>query len=95
MPYAGPPAVLLAAALAAHSSAEVVAARDGNGRLQPLLAAYRVAALRRAVPHDAAGTPLMRVLDELRVETVLVEAPGSLDIDTPDDLDRARHRLEP
>ncbi|GAB3440966.1 hypothetical protein GCM10027517_16220 [Phycicoccus ginsengisoli] len=73
---------------------EVVAARDPGGRVQPLLAAYRVDALRAAVPEPAAGAPLMRLLDRLRVEAVEVADPAALDVDTPDDLERARHRLE-
>ncbi|MFC8502427.1 molybdenum cofactor guanylyltransferase [Pedococcus sp. NPDC057267] len=74
---------------------EVVAARDAGGRVQPLLAAYLVDALRAAVPTPAAGAPLMRLLDRLRVEAVEVADPAALDIDTPGDLERARHRLEP
>jgi molybdopterin-guanine dinucleotide biosynthesis protein A len=100
MPYAGAAAARVAARLARPSTAaptspEVVAALDGEGRVQPLLAAYRAEALRGALPHPAAGTPLMRLLDRLRVETVVVEAPASLDVDNPGDLDDARHRLEP
>jgi molybdopterin-guanine dinucleotide biosynthesis protein A len=102
MPYAGPAAARLAAALAGLGAAgdqpppaEALAARDGEGRVQPLLAAYRREALQRALPPRPAGSPLMRLLDGLRVETVLVEAPASLDVDTPADLDDARHRLDP
>jgi molybdopterin-guanine dinucleotide biosynthesis protein A len=95
MPYAGPSAAALAAELAVRTGADpspvdAVAARDGDGRLQPLLAAYDVAALRRAVPEGTAGVPLMRVLDALRTRSVPVEAPGSLDVDTAEDLERAR-----
>ncbi|WP_157693049.1 hypothetical protein [Pedococcus dokdonensis] len=69
--------------------------RDGDGRLQPLLAAYRTAALVRALPAEPAGTPLMRLLDALRTEVVAVGGEATLDVDTPDDLARARHRLDP
>jgi molybdenum cofactor guanylyltransferase len=98
MPYAGPAATRLAARLEYVSGGptrEAVAALDGDGRVQPLLAAYRTEALRRVVPPDGAGVPLMRVLDALRVEVVPVPAPGALDVDTPADLEAARHRLEP
>ena len=101
MPYAGPAAVRLAWALAEGSDVdgsrlpEAVVARDGDGRAQPLLAAYRRDALDHALPEPAAGAALMRLLDALRVETVLVTAPDSLDVDTASDLAQARHRLEP
>jgi molybdopterin-guanine dinucleotide biosynthesis protein A len=99
MPYAGPAAAdlvdRLVAAGDAGDASEVVAARDAGGRVQPLLAAYRVDALRAAVPTPAAGAPLMRLLDRLRVEAVGVDDPAALDVDTPGDLERARHRLEP
>jgi molybdopterin-guanine dinucleotide biosynthesis protein A len=103
MPYAGPPATGLAAGLAQRlatatgdePSIDALAARDEDGHVQPLLAAYRVEALRRVVPDVSAGVPLMRLLDGLRLATELVAAPGSLDVDTPADLDEARHRLEP
>ena len=106
MPYAAPAAPDLASRLVAAggtgsgghgtgSAPEVVAARDAGGRVQPLLAAYRVDALRAAVPTPAAGAPLMRLLDRLRVEAVEVADPAALDVDTPDDLERARHRLGP
>ena len=101
MPYAAPAAPGLVGRLVAGrepgegGACEVVAARDAGGRVQPLLAAYRVDALRAAVPTPAAGAPLMRLLDRLRVEAVAVEDPAALDVDTPDDLERARHRLGP
>ncbi|MDF2091445.1 molybdenum cofactor guanylyltransferase [Knoellia sp. 3-2P3] len=95
MPGAGPVAVELAAALAGVPDADVVAGVDGDGRVQPLLAAYRTAALRAALPDRPAGTPLRRVLDGLRVHRVEVPERASRDIDTPEDLDAARHRLAP
>lgn len=101
MPYAGPAAADLAGRLVAGrepgegDACEVVAARDAGGRVQPLLAAYRVDALRAAVPTPAAGSPLMRLLDRLWVDAIDVADPAALDVDTPDDLERARHRLEP
>jgi molybdopterin-guanine dinucleotide biosynthesis protein A len=95
MPYAGGPARALADRLRGESAAEVVAARDRDGHVQPLLAAYRTDALRAALPSRPAGIPLMRLLDGLRELTVTVPSPASLDVDTPADLDEARHRLGP
>ena len=95
MPYAGPVAAQLAAALADVPDADAVAGVDGEGRVQPLLAAYRTAALRAALPDRPAGTPLRRLLDRLRVDERPVPQAASLDVDTPADLEAARHRLEP
>jgi molybdopterin-guanine dinucleotide biosynthesis protein A len=94
MPYAAGPAPALAAQLGAGLALDAVVARDGEGRTQPLLAAYRLEALTRALPKAPAGTPLMRLLDALRVETVDADWPLTLDVDTPQDLEVARHRLE-
>ncbi len=95
MPYAAGPAPALAAQLGANPALDAVAARDGEGRTQPLLAAYRLEALNRSLPEAPAGTPLMRLVDALRVETMDTEWPLTLDVDTPQDLEVARHRLEP
>jgi len=95
MPYAAGLAPDLVARLGAHPAVDAVAGRDDEGRTQPLLAAYRLEALARALPEPATGTPLMRLLDALRVETVEAHWPLTLDVDTPQDLEAARHRLEP
>lgn len=95
MPYAAAPAPRLVTTLLDSPGTEAVVGRDGDGRLQPLLAAYRPAALAVALPPDPAGAPLMRVLDRLRVVTTPVTDTDSLDVDTPGDLDAARHRLAP
>jgi molybdopterin-guanine dinucleotide biosynthesis protein A len=95
MPYAAAPAPSLVARLAAEQDLDAVVGRDAGGRLQPLLAAYRLEALRAAVPDPPGGTPLMRVLDRMRSAVVPLEAPGTLDVDTPADLEDARHRLDP
>jgi CTP:molybdopterin cytidylyltransferase MocA len=95
MPYAAQAAGLVTGRLVGDPSADAAVGRDGDGRWQPLLAAYRVEALRRALPTRPAGTPLMRLLDGLRTVAVDLPPPAALDVDTREDLDRARHRLEP
>jgi molybdopterin-guanine dinucleotide biosynthesis protein A len=95
MPYAAGPAPGLASRLSEGSELEGVLGRDGDGRLQPLLAAYLTEALRAALPQPAAGTPLMRLLDSLRTLVVALPEGAALDVDTTEDLDRARHRLDP
>ena len=95
MPYAAGPAPELVATLAAAPDLDAVIGRDGDGRLQPLLAAYRTAALRAAVPEPAADSPLMRLLDALRTRVVPLPEGAALDVDTAEDLERARLRLDP
>ena len=93
--YAAGPAAQLATSLATEPEVEALVARDGDGRLQPLLAAYRTAALREAVPEPAAGTSMMQLLEQLHLRVVPVPEGSTLDVDTTADLERARHRLDP
>lgn len=95
MPYAAGPAPGLVSRLADAPDVDAVLGSDGEGRLQPLLAAYRTSALRAALPDPAAGTPLMRLVDLLA--TVVVDLPegSAVDVDTAEDLEAARHRLDP
>ena len=95
MPYAAGPATDLASRLDVDAGIDAVLGSDAEGRLQPLLAAYRTQALRGAVPEPAAGTPLMRLLDSLRTLVVPLPEGAALDVDTAEDLERARHRLDP
>jgi molybdenum cofactor guanylyltransferase len=90
MPYAAGAAPQVAGRLHGAPAVDAVVGRDGDGRLQPLLAAYRVEALRRVLPDDPAGTPLMRLLDPLRTAVVELPLPTAFDVDTPEDLARAR-----
>ena len=53
------------------------------------------AALRAASQSDRRGHPLRRLLDRLRLESTPSPQQASLDVDTPEDLEAARHRLEP
>jgi molybdenum cofactor guanylyltransferase len=94
MPAAGSAAAALAAALDAQPEVDAVVGTDGEGRRQPLLAAYRLQSLRRALPRPPGGTPMMRVLDQLVVAPLQLDAWASLDVDTADDLAALRHRLE-
>jgi molybdopterin-guanine dinucleotide biosynthesis protein A len=69
--------------------ADGAVAVDSTGRAQPLLAAYRTAALRRALatigePH---GQPMRRLLDTLDLARLEVGSAAE-DIDTPGDLAR-------
>ena len=66
-------------------------ASDPDGRTQPLLAAYRCEALRAALPREPGGARLMAVVDALVTGTVACEAQTTLDVDTPEALERARH----
>jgi molybdopterin-guanine dinucleotide biosynthesis protein A len=94
MPQAGSAATAIAAALDAQPEVDAVVGTDGEGRRQPLLAAYRTASLRRALPDPPAGTSMMRLLDQLVVAPLQLETSASLDVDTAEDLRLARHRLE-
>ncbi|HET7661937.1 MAG TPA: NTP transferase domain-containing protein [Oryzihumus sp.] len=91
MPFAGPAAADLAAALEDSPEDDAVVGTDGSGRTQPLLAAYRTDALRAALPGDPAGARVLAVLDRLRNSTLELPAPRTLDVDTPEALARARH----
>ena len=94
MPQAGTVATVLAAALDAHPEVDAVVGIDRDDRRQPLLAAYRLPALQRAVPHPPAGTPLMRVLDRLVTAPLQLDPQVALDVDTAADLEALRHRVE-
>jgi molybdopterin-guanine dinucleotide biosynthesis protein A len=68
---------------------------DADGRDQPLLAVYRVAALRAALPASPAGTPLRDLVGRLHLARVPVGPRAALDLDTPDDLAAAERLLSP
>jgi len=71
---------------------------DADGRDQPLVAAYRIAALRRelaalAAAHDGlTGLPLRRLTGALRL-TRVPDPHASFDCDTWDDIANARARI--
>jgi molybdopterin-guanine dinucleotide biosynthesis protein A len=71
-----------------------VAAADNWGRANPLLAAYRADALRAALDGAGAGDPAARMLPLATVIVNLGEA-GTLNVNQPDELERARRLLRP
>ncbi|MEV5971847.1 DUF6457 domain-containing protein [Streptomyces sp. NPDC051921] len=86
-------------ALAEAPEAEGVVSVDAEGREQPLVAAYRVEALRRELAGAAAerggldGLPLRRITGGLRVVRAPSEASASFDCDTWEDIAAARARI--
>ncbi len=95
MPFAGRAAARLAESLLAGPHRRAVAAVDDDGRLQPLLAAYRLAALREVLPTDPNGARLTPLLRSLGPVPVVVTDGSALDVDTPADLEVARRRVGP
>ena len=91
MPFASPAVPALVDMLNARPELDAVLATDPDGRRQPLLAAYRCGMLRAALPHDAAGARLMSVVETLATGTVACESRVTLDVDTPESLEQARH----
>ena len=91
MPFAAPALPALVDALNAQPALGAVLAVDPGGRTQPLLAAYRSEVLRAAIPREPAGARLITVVDRLATGTVACEAQITLDVDTPEALEQARH----
>jgi len=99
MPFVGVQLPRLIAELqSASPEIDAVVPVDGSGRRQPLAAAYRTAALRDALA--AIGLVRGRAMHEVLAELRILELPVSdsdagafLDIDTPDELDRARRTV--
>lgn len=86
-----PEAANAAARLAAHlaeAPAEVgaVVAADRDGRINPLLTAFRREALEASVPAQPAGRAARALLDGLRVVEVAIDPAEQHDIDRPADL---------
>ena len=91
LPFAAAALPALVDALNAAPGLDAVLAADPDGRTQPLLAAYRMLALRAALPAEPAGARLMSVVDALVTGTVGCDARTTLDVDTPEALEQARH----
>lgn len=103
MPFAGPTTVGLVRALTSGAlrptepvrPVQAVGTHDRAGKVNPLLLAAWTEEVRSALPPRSAGVPARRLLDGLRLAT-LDAAPGAdLDVDTQEDLQQARRRLEP
>lgn len=87
MPYAGPALVTLVAALrTAPPDLGAVVAVDADGVPNPLLAAYRTASVRLALPVPAANRPAKLLLAVPHLD-LLVTGPASRDVDTRADLE--------
>ncbi|MFJ4712962.1 NTP transferase domain-containing protein [Streptomyces sp. NPDC088785] len=101
LPFLEPRTVRLLLDTLAGQQAEGALLTDGEGRDQPLVAAYRVAALRRALAdltreHGAlTGLPLRRLTQGLRLARRAdpVAPAASFDCDTWDDIAAARSRI--
>jgi len=91
MPFASPALPALVDMLNKRPELDAVLATDPDGRRQPLLAAYRCGMLRAALPHEPAGARLMSVVETLATGTVACETRVTLDVDTPESLEHARH----
>jgi molybdenum cofactor guanylyltransferase len=91
MPFAAAAVPNLVDALGARPGLDAVLAADPDGRTQPLLAAYRFGALRAALQSEPGGARLMAVVDALATSTVACAARTTLDVDTPEALEQARH----
>jgi len=86
MPYAGPALEQLVATLrTAPPEVGGVVATDEGGFANPLLAAYRTASVRAALPIPAANRPAKLLLEVPHLE-VAVTGPAGRDVDTPADL---------
>jgi len=91
MPFAATALPTLVGALNAQPGLDAVLASDPDGRTQPLLAAYRCEALRAVLPREPGGARLMAVIDNLLIDTSECDSRTTLDVDTPEALEEARH----
>jgi molybdopterin-guanine dinucleotide biosynthesis protein A len=88
----GPLAVTALVAALDHVDSAIngIILSDDGGRLQPLCAAYRTAALRVALDllPDLAGAPMRALIERLNLEPLADEWRAAVDIDTPTDAAR-------
>lgn len=89
-PFAGPAVAPLLAALAARPDVDAALATGPDGRAQPLLAAYRIAAVHDRLTGATTDRPARDLVRGLRTVAVAVDATTALDVDDPADLARAR-----
>ncbi|MFZ3558604.1 NTP transferase domain-containing protein [Streptomyces sp. BH055] len=98
LPFLGEPTVRRLLDALEGDAADGVLLADGDGRDQPLVAAYRYAALRRALGElkaehgDLDGLPL-RLLTRTLGLTRITDPVASFDCDTWDDIAAARSRI--
>lgn len=95
MPWAVPIVLSAVQELSGDSAAEAVIPVGPDGRRQPLCSVWRTGALRRAVTllGSMDGRRVRDLLGRVHVRDLEVTTPEDLtDIDTPDDLARARRR---
>lgn len=74
--------------------ADALVLRDPDGREQWLAGRYRLAPLRASIATlgEVSGLPIRRALADLSIAFLDASAEDIADIDTPEDLDRARAR---
>lgn len=89
-PWAGAVVPRLLAALEAAPDVGAALAVGRSGRRQPLLAAYRIAAVAPVLAGGAHGLPVRALAHGIEVAEVPVTDLEELDVDTPDDLAAAR-----
>ena len=90
MPYAAAGLVDLVAALRDQPPTVAgVVGTDGDGVANPLLAAYRTAAVRGVLPHTAHGRPAKTLFGLPHVRLAL-RGDVTRDVDTRDDLEDLR-----
>ena len=94
MPHVAALVPELLAALDARPEIEAVLPLDEAQRSQPLAAAYRAAALRRAIaqlagehpaPHPLASLPMRAITARMAVETITAPPGSTADVDTLED----------
>ncbi|WP_207556028.1 molybdenum cofactor guanylyltransferase [Intrasporangium flavum] len=93
MPFAAPALETLVAALDASGADVGGAVARVDGRDNALLAAYRTDALRAVLPPEPHGRPARTLLTVPHV-AVPVPAGPARDVDTPEDLERARASVD-
>jgi molybdopterin-guanine dinucleotide biosynthesis protein A len=91
LPFAAPAVGLLLAALAsAPAGTDGALGVDPDGDDQLLIGVHRTGPLRRAVAARAGVGSVRGVVSRLSVVRVPLPSPMTLDVDTPEDLERAR-----
>jgi molybdopterin-guanine dinucleotide biosynthesis protein A len=96
LPFAAPALTLLLAAWdAAPAGTDAVLGVDSGGDDQLLVGVHRAGALRRAVAAQSGAGAVRAVVRRLSVVRAPLPWPLTLDVDTAEDLQRARALVEP